>query len=175
MKILRLIVIHLLVGLIGCSKQELQKPLPPPEKEIPVIYHQVRYSGETLALIAKWYTGDSKNWKAIQEINPDMDPDRIVLDEVIRIPKSIALKERPFSLIELRRMLKRNRSSADVLSADLGHGAPPSVPKESESGMKMKDSGEEPYENETFEKRRQLQERTRYELLQEMLGDGKDE
>jgi len=48
--------------------------------------HQVQRRGETLILIAKWYTGSGNNWRAIARANPELEPRRIVLGERIRIP-----------------------------------------------------------------------------------------
>jgi hypothetical protein len=49
----------------------------------------VRYQGETLSLIAKWYTGDVENWRALTKVNPQIDPDRIIIGAKIRIPRKL--------------------------------------------------------------------------------------
>lgn len=51
--------------------------------------HQVRWRGETLSLIAKWYTGHYGNWKALARANPGLNPNRIVLGNRIHIPPKI--------------------------------------------------------------------------------------
>ena len=38
--------------------------------------HRVKWSGETLSLIAKWYTGSYGNWKAIAQANSGLNPNR---------------------------------------------------------------------------------------------------
>ena len=48
--------------------------------------HTSRYSGETLGIVADWYTGDSKNEKVLAEINPDLDPKKIEAGSEIFIP-----------------------------------------------------------------------------------------
>ncbi len=48
--------------------------------------HTSRYSYETLGVVADWYTGDSKNWKVLAEINPDLDPKKIGAGSEISIP-----------------------------------------------------------------------------------------
>ena len=48
--------------------------------------HRVKWSGETLSLIAKWYTGHYGNWKAIARANPGFNPNRIVVGNIIYIP-----------------------------------------------------------------------------------------
>ena len=51
--------------------------------------HKVRWEGETLSLIAKWYTGDQKNWKVLAKANPWLDPNDISTGHKIFIPRSI--------------------------------------------------------------------------------------
>ena len=48
--------------------------------------HRVKWSGETLSLIAKWYTGSYGNWKAIAQVNPGLNPNRIAVGDIINIP-----------------------------------------------------------------------------------------
>lgn len=48
--------------------------------------HQVRWRGETLSLIAKWYTGHYTNWKALARANPELNPNHITLGDRIHIP-----------------------------------------------------------------------------------------
>lgn len=48
--------------------------------------HRVKWSGETLSLIAKWYTGRYGNWKAIAQANPGLNPNRIAIGNMIYIP-----------------------------------------------------------------------------------------
>ena len=58
-------------------------------------YHRVKYSGETLSIIAKWYTGDVENWQALTKANPKLDPKRINVGDKIRIPKKILNTRKP--------------------------------------------------------------------------------
>lgn len=60
-------------------------------------YHRVRYSGETLAIIAKWYTGDADNWQALTKANPKLDPKRINVGDKIRIPRKLLNTRRPMT------------------------------------------------------------------------------
>lgn len=66
---------------------------PPPVKETkpqPVFYlHTVKHSGETLSIIALWYTGNHGNWKEIAQANPDMKPNRIFPGNEILIPEGL--------------------------------------------------------------------------------------
>jgi hypothetical protein len=51
--------------------------------------HRVKWSGETLSLIARWYTGRYGNWKAIAQANPGLNPNRISVGNMIYIPPEI--------------------------------------------------------------------------------------
>lgn len=68
-------------------------PPPPPVKETkpqPALYlHTVKYRGETLSIIALWYTGSHDSWKKIAQANPDLDPNRIFPGDEISIPEGI--------------------------------------------------------------------------------------
>ncbi len=57
--------------------------------------HQVKWPGETLALIAKWYTGRYGNWKAIARENPGLKPNRIAVGNIIHIPPEIMKTKKP--------------------------------------------------------------------------------
>ena len=52
-------------------------------------FHQVRWQGETLSMIAKWYTGDWKNWKALAEVNPWLKPDNMFTGLKVKIPRQL--------------------------------------------------------------------------------------
>lgn len=77
------------------------KEAPSPEQEIkpedrePPFFHEVRWQGESLSLIAKWYTGSSKNWKALADANPDLNPNLIHIGDQILIPKRLLRTEKP--------------------------------------------------------------------------------
>jgi len=68
-------------------------PLPPAVKETKpqeiFFMHTVKWSGETLSIIALWYTGDQANWKTIAQANPDLNPNRILNGREILIPERL--------------------------------------------------------------------------------------
>ncbi|MBI5584401.1 MAG: hypothetical protein HY892_11305 [Deltaproteobacteria bacterium] len=68
-------------------------PSPLTEKEKPpagpYIEHLV-VPGETLATIAKWYTGESTAWTEIAKHNPGMHPFRLKGGEIVKVPRSLA-------------------------------------------------------------------------------------
>ena len=57
--------------------------------------HRVKWPGETLSLIAKWYTGSYGNWKAIVPANPGLNPNRIAVGDVINIPPEMMKTKKP--------------------------------------------------------------------------------
>jgi hypothetical protein len=90
-----LLVCAALVASAGCaseSKKELveapvvEQVAPPPEA---YYTHTVKWPGESISIIAGWYTGDVQNWKALAEANPDINPNKIHEGMKIRIPESL--------------------------------------------------------------------------------------
>jgi len=57
--------------------------------------HRVRWPGESLSLIARWYTGSSKNWKILAKANPAINPNRIKGGDSIAIPTDILKTRKP--------------------------------------------------------------------------------
>jgi len=61
--------------------------------------HTVKWPGETISIVAKWYTGNVNHWKQIAKINPGLDPKKIVIGNKISIPKSLIIRsQRVFQL-----------------------------------------------------------------------------
>ena len=52
-------------------------------------FHKVRWEGETLSLIAKWYTGDWRNWQALAKVNPWVEPNNIYAGVKVKIPRQL--------------------------------------------------------------------------------------
>ncbi|MCB0359013.1 MAG: LysM peptidoglycan-binding domain-containing protein, partial [Bdellovibrionales bacterium] len=59
------------------------------------VLHTVTFRGETLYLIATWYTGTSKNAGRIAEINSITNPNAIRIGDVIRIPRYLLIRNDP--------------------------------------------------------------------------------
>lgn len=72
--------------------QVVEEPPPPPP---PPLEHTISVSGETLGLIARWYTGKTTNWQAIAAANPGINPNRLRLGMVIQIPRELVVQEAP--------------------------------------------------------------------------------
>ncbi|MGA1824187.1 MAG: LysM peptidoglycan-binding domain-containing protein [bacterium] len=86
----------LFINTSGCAllKEENNAWEPVKPKKLSFV-HTVQWPGETLALIAKWYTGDSNNWSAIADANPIIDPDRLFIGNSIFIPNDILKTRKP--------------------------------------------------------------------------------
>jgi len=63
------------------------------DQDLP-FFHQVRWEGETLSLIAKWYTGDWRNWKALAQVNPWLEPNNMFAGLKIKIPRQLLKNEK---------------------------------------------------------------------------------
>jgi hypothetical protein len=60
-----------------------------------VFVHTVRWPRETLSIIAKWYTGELENWKALVKANPKLKPNRIYIGNKILIPGDLLKTRKP--------------------------------------------------------------------------------
>ncbi len=83
---------------IPVSLLKTREPLP---RNVADVYrrtyykHTVRWPGESLSLIASWYTGSSKNWQKLAKANPGLNPNRIKGGHVILIPSSLLKTRAP--------------------------------------------------------------------------------
>jgi len=91
-------------GAPGPAAKEPAPPAPPPppvvapskpSPEVAYFVHTVRFKGESVSIIAGWYTGDIQNWKVLAEHNPDINPNRIFEGNKIRIPESMMKTKAP--------------------------------------------------------------------------------
>ena len=57
--------------------------------------HTVKWGGETVSIIAGWYTGDIENWKALAKSNPNINPTRIFVGNRILIPEILMKTREP--------------------------------------------------------------------------------
>ena len=81
-------------------------------------FHQVRWEGETLSLIAKWYTGDWKNWKALAEVNPWVEPNNMFTGLKVKIPRQLLKnqKEMPREFVLSSSSQNKSRSQASEVA-----------------------------------------------------------
>ena len=77
---------------LGACQKGPTRPPPPQEQ---YLFHTITYPGETLGVIAAWYTGTAQNWMLIRDANPDLDPARLRLGSVVRVPRRLVIKDTP--------------------------------------------------------------------------------
>lgn len=62
----------------------------PPRVEPPAfILHRVM-PGETMATIARWYSGKDSNWRELAEHNPELSPWNLRKGDVVKVPTYLA-------------------------------------------------------------------------------------
>ena len=81
---------------IGCvepsKKHDAWQPVEPKKTSF---VHTVQWSGETLPIIAKWYTGDSSNWQHLADANPNINPERLSAGSTIFIAEDLLKNRKP--------------------------------------------------------------------------------
>jgi len=67
-------------------------PAPPPTS---YYTYTVKWSGESVSIIAAWYTGDLQNWKILAQANPALNPNLIFPGIKVLIPENIMKRHDP--------------------------------------------------------------------------------
>jgi hypothetical protein len=67
-------------------------PAPPPTS---YYTYTVKWSGESVSIIAAWYTGDLQNWKILAQANPALNPNLIFPGIKVLIPENIMKTHNP--------------------------------------------------------------------------------
>lgn len=128
------------VGLSACVKQGAEpEPVMNSGDMSPDHYtHTVRYSGETLGIIAGWYTGSSRNWESIASANPGLQPERINIGQQINIPASILVRDQPLSEEYVRKFYSASGQQA---------GGTASMDAPADDDKPVADSGDKPMDS----------------------------
>jgi len=105
---------------VGKYKSQ-QEPPPAPAAYV----HTVRWPGESLSIIAKWYTGNPGNWKILSDTNPAVDRRAIRVGDTIAIPRNILKTEEPMprSFVKIQIHTTNPKSKENQVSP--GQGANP--------------------------------------------------
>lgn len=74
----------------GCTAKEVVKEPPPPEVQMPEFILHHAFPGETMASIAKWYTGKASDWKELAQYNPDLNPWNLKRWNLVKVPLRMA-------------------------------------------------------------------------------------
>ena len=80
-----------LLTFIGCLtpiQKFREKKAETPDKSSYYV-HTVRWEGESLSIIAKWYSGEIRHWKTLAGVNPEFHPDSIHIGDRISIPEEL--------------------------------------------------------------------------------------
>jgi len=83
------------------------------KSEKPAYYvHTVRWPGEMLYIISKWYTGKFKNSVAIANANPKLNPNRIFIGSKIRIPETLLETSQPMPKSYVAQFVRKAKKKA---------------------------------------------------------------
>ncbi|MFA6147128.1 MAG: hypothetical protein WC899_02835 [bacterium] len=96
-----------------------------------MLVHKVRYPGESVSIIAGWYTGQIDNWKILAEVNPDVNPNVIHEGMSINIPESMLIKREPMTKEYVDSFYPKARSR----SKGTGSRGPSSTPADEETPL----------------------------------------
>lgn len=64
-------------------------------RQIQYFIHTIKWPGENIVVISKWYTGSENNWLKIIESNPAVDPKQIKIGASILIPEALLKTHEP--------------------------------------------------------------------------------
>lgn len=81
--------------------------------------HQIRYSGESLSVIAKWYTGKIANWKVLQRSNPDINAHHMSIGDTVYIPHKLMKRQDPLPQRFVRELNTTKSKKAVAHSSNL--------------------------------------------------------
>jgi hypothetical protein len=90
----------------------------------PMLVHKVRYPGESVSIIAGWYTGEIDNWKILAEVNPGLNPNVISEGMKINIPESMLKKREPMTKEYVDSFYPKSRSKSKG-TGSRGQSSPP--------------------------------------------------
>ncbi|MCO6430008.1 MAG: LysM peptidoglycan-binding domain-containing protein [Deltaproteobacteria bacterium] len=120
--------IFVLGGMAACANK---RPAPQQQTYTPRYFiHRVSAQGETLGMIARWYTGSANNWKEILNSNPGLDARRIRIGSEILIPDEMVTKRNPMpipSQSEVRVAREAAQSKGGEQHAAIDSGTAPEV------------------------------------------------
>ncbi len=120
------------------SEKSKQKKLPVQPLGRTYHMHRVTISGESLSIIAKWYTGDLKKWEQLAEANPNLNPNRIDIGDEILIPEDMMIRKDPITKRFVDSFAPKPRKKKVVAKpAPEPVTPPPPEPTEEENGLEL--------------------------------------
>lgn len=120
----------------GCAsldrsrKKEAAYVVPPPVDKPPYLFHRV-VEGETLAGIARWYSGDETTLERLQEENPTLDPVKLNQGDIVKVPVFLAVvhNEPPDGSTEPQKPQKAVRKKSGKVTKPVLRPAPQAAPE----------------------------------------------
>ncbi len=109
-KIFRILLVSLLV--FGCNQGRHR------QSEVRYFEHMVEYKGETLGLIARWYTGKADNWKILLDHNAGIDVRRMRAGTMVRIPQALLVRQDLLPRSYVEKFYSEHRSEASREASD---------------------------------------------------------
>ncbi len=82
------------------------------------LVHKVRWPGETLSIIAKWYTGEFNNWKTLADFNPKLKPNRIRIGQEIFVPKGLLKTREPIPKSFVDQFARKSKKKKSPIKVD---------------------------------------------------------
>lgn len=102
--------------------------------------HKVRWPEETLSHIAQWYTGNMNNWKAIAEVNPELNPKTIDIGDTISIPEDLLTSRKPMPHSFVRVSAQKNKTPLSSTQKPSTSSEPPKLFGPIESGPSVNET-----------------------------------
>jgi hypothetical protein len=100
--------------------------------------HTVRWSGETLSIIAKWYTGDARNWSILARENPSLSRNKLKIGATVKIPRNILTNSEPLPRSAIPQAAKPKRPPG-AKGMSPRKGAPPAVSSDEAEAAEVPD------------------------------------
>jgi hypothetical protein len=94
--------------------KEPKKISPPTPPEVKFYTHTVKWSGETIIRLSRWYTGSGNNWLRLIEANPSIDPRRIKIGDTILIPENLLTTREPLPISYLSSSIEQTQESSST-------------------------------------------------------------
>lgn len=119
---------------VGCSlvgKKNAWQPVK--QKNAPVV-HRVQYPNERLSIIAEWYTGNALNLEALENANPNINPDHLFPGNQIFVPEHLLKTREPMPeefISKFYQTPKKNKAPEKSVKAP-GRKEPALLPKTEE-------------------------------------------
>jgi len=101
----------------AATQQVNQRPLTQTDQNSsePYYVHTVKWSGETISIIAAWYTGDKENWKELVEANRYQIKLNVIYEGMqIRIPEHLMKVRDPMSKVYVDSFYPKTQKKSTV-------------------------------------------------------------